>query len=60
MTISNDMIIYTTVFVLSFITFYAFIRIGVKNIAGTVTAKPVLFFIFSIIIVVSSGSALKT
>jgi hydrophobe/amphiphile efflux-3 (HAE3) family protein len=51
MTISNDIIIYTTVFVLSFITFYAFIRIGVKSIAGTVTAKPVLFFIFSFIIV---------
>ena len=42
MTISNDMIIYSIVFVLSFITFYAFIRIGVKKIAGTVTDKPIL------------------
>ena len=59
MTISNDMIIYSIVFALSFITFYAFIRIGVKKIAGKVTAKPLLFFVISSIIIGGLGIGIK-
>jgi uncharacterized protein len=59
MTISNDIIIYSIVFALSFITFYAFIRIGVKKIAATVTAKPVLFFVVSFILVGGLGIGIK-
>ena len=59
MNISKDTIIYTVVFVLSFITFYTFIKIGVKKIAATVTAKPVLFFVVSLIIVGILGIGIK-
>ena len=59
MNISNDAIIYTVVFVLSFITFYSFIKIGVKKIAATVTTNPVLFFVISSIIVGVLGIGIK-
>ena len=51
MKISNDVIIYSVVFALSFITFYTFLKIGVKKIADTVTAKPLRFISISLIIV---------
>jgi uncharacterized protein len=59
MTISNDIVIYSIVFVLSVITFYAFIRIGVRKIAGMVTDKPILFFLLSFIIVGILGIGVK-
>src|SRR5271157_5913876 len=59
MTISNDIIIYSIVFALSFITFYAFIRIGVKKIAGMVTDKPILIFLLSFLVVGILGIGVK-
>ena len=59
MTISNDIIIYSIVFALSFITFYAFIRIGVKKIAGTVTDKPLFIFLLSFLVVGILGIGIK-
>jgi hypothetical protein len=44
---------------LSFITFYAFIRIGVKKIAGMVTDKPILIFLLSLLIVGILGIGVK-
>jgi len=59
MKINNDMIIYIVVFALSFITFFSFIKIGVKKIAASVTAKPELFFVISLIIVGILGIGIK-
>lgn len=59
MNISNDLIIYTVVFGLSFITFFSFLKIGVRKIASTATAKPVLVFILSLVIVGMLGIGMK-
>jgi hydrophobe/amphiphile efflux-3 (HAE3) family protein len=59
MIISNDVIIYSVVFVLSFVTFFGFLRIGVKKIASTATAKPILFFVLSLVIVGILGIGMK-
>ena len=59
MKISNDVIIYSVVFALSFITFYTFLKIGVKKIADTVTAKPLRFISISLIIVGILGIGIK-
>ncbi len=56
---SNDVIIYSVVFALSFITFYTFLKIGVKKIADTVTAKPLRFILLSLIIVGILGIGIK-
>ncbi|MRR14619.1 hypothetical protein EG833_04165, partial [archaeon] len=49
----------SVVFVLSFITFYGFIKIGVKKIAHTATARPLLFFLLSLVIVGALGIGIK-
>lgn len=59
MRISNDLIIYVVVFGLSFITFFGFLKIGVKKIAGTATAKPFLFFMLSLVVVGILGIGMK-
>jgi hydrophobe/amphiphile efflux-3 (HAE3) family protein len=59
MTISNDIIIYSIVFALSLITFYGFIKIGVKKIAVLATDKPILIFILSLLIVGVLGIGIK-
>ncbi len=59
MGISKDTIICAIVFVTCFIAFYSFIRIGVKKIAGAVTAKPSHFFVISLIIIGILGIGIK-
>ena len=59
MNISNEVIIYSTVFILSFITFYVFLKIGVRKIAAMVTARPVFYIITSLIIVAVLGIGIK-
>ncbi|MDD5170222.1 MAG: MMPL family transporter [Syntrophales bacterium] len=59
MNISNEVIIYSTVFILSFITFYVFLKIGVKKIAAMVTARPVFYITTSLIIVAVLGIGIK-
>lgn len=59
MGISKDLIIYTSVFFISILTFYLFIRVGVKKIAGQVTARPHHFFVISLIIVGVLGIGIK-
>jgi predicted RND superfamily exporter protein len=59
MKISNEAIIYFTVFILSFITFYAFLKIGVRKIAAGVTARPVFYITISLIIVAVLGIGIK-
>jgi len=55
MKISNDVIIYSTVFILSFYTFNVFLKIGVRKIAAMVTARPVFYITISLIIVAVLG-----
>jgi len=59
MSISKDTVIYAIVFITSFITFFSFIKIGVRRIAGAVTAKPSLFFFISLIIIGVLGIGIK-
>jgi uncharacterized protein len=59
MQISNEVIIYSTVFILSFITFYVFLKVGVKKIAAMVTARPVFYITTSLIIVAVLGIGIK-
>jgi len=59
MKISNEVIIYSTVFILSFITFYTFMKIGVRKIAARVTAHPVFYITISLIIVALLGIGIK-
>ena len=59
MNISNEVIIYSTVFILSFITFYVFLKIGVRKIAAMVTARPVFYITTSLIIVAVLGIGIK-
>jgi hypothetical protein len=59
MRISNDAIIYSVVFLLSFITFYAFLKIGVRRIAERVTERPLLYISISLIIVGVLGIGIK-
>jgi uncharacterized protein len=59
MSINNDLIIYSVVFVLSFVTFYAFMKIGVKKIADLVVARPIFYITTSLIIVAVLGIGIK-
>jgi hypothetical protein len=59
MNISKDVIIYSVVFVLSFVSFYTFWKIGVKKIAGIVTARPIFYISISLIIVGILGIGIK-
>jgi F0F1-type ATP synthase membrane subunit a len=52
MMVSNDVIIYSTVFILGLITFYAFWKIGVKRIASEVTEHPVSYISVTVIVAV--------
>lgn len=57
--VSNDVIIYSTVFILGLITFYAFWKIGVKRIASEVTEHPVSYISGSLLIVAVLGIGIK-
>ena len=59
MSLSNEIIIFSTVFILSFITFYVFLKVGVKKIAAMVTARPVFYIATSLIIVAVLGIGIK-
>ena len=59
MSLSNEIIIFSTVFILSFITFYVFLKVGVKKIAAMVTARPVFYIAISLIIVAVLGIGIK-
>jgi hydrophobe/amphiphile efflux-3 (HAE3) family protein len=59
MSLSNEIIIFSTVFILSFITFYVFLKVGVKKIAAMVTARPVFYITASLIIVAVLGIGIK-
>jgi len=59
MSLSNEIIIFSTVFILSFITFYVFLKVGVKKIAAMVTARPVFYIVTSLIIVAVLGIGIK-
>jgi hydrophobe/amphiphile efflux-3 (HAE3) family protein len=59
MSLSNEIIIFSTVFILSFITFYVFLKVGVKKIAAMVTARPVFYIATSLIIVAILGIGIK-
>jgi uncharacterized protein len=59
MTISNDVIIYSVVFALSFITFFLFIKIGVEKIASVVVARPLFYIFTSLLIVGVLGIGIK-
>jgi uncharacterized protein len=55
----HDLFIYTVVFTLSIITFYAFLKIGVRKIATASTARPGMIFLASLIIVGALGIGMK-
>lgn len=59
MNMSKDVIIYAVVFAISFIAFYSFVKIGVRKIAGTVTAKPHHFFVISLVTIGVLGIGIK-
>jgi hypothetical protein len=59
MKISNDLIIYCVVFALSFVSFYAFWKIGVRRIAAIVVARPVFYITISLVIVALLGIGIK-
>jgi hydrophobe/amphiphile efflux-3 (HAE3) family protein len=59
MKISSDLVIYTTVFALSFITFFGFIKIGVERIAEAVTARPLRYIVISLAVVGVLGIGIK-
>ncbi len=59
MQISNEAIIYTTVFALSVITVFGFLKIGIQRIARTVTAKPIHFILLSLVVVGFLGIGMK-
>lgn len=55
----HDLFIYAAVLGLSVITFFAFLKIGVRKIARASTARPVPIFVLSVVLVGALGVGMK-